>query len=325
MAKKEVLIVGGGPAGLVASINLVREGFEVTLADQEEQVGGNPDWHPSAHTTPLKGPATWEYIGIDCTPCFHDISESLTVVVGGESAPIERTAEPTFTCERGSRETSLDSFLYRIAVKEGVKFNFGTKIREEDLQKTPEHTILATGFTPAMYKTLEKPMSNYLGYHALCDHPPGEAEGCIYLGGLGKEYGYSSACNGLWYVLLFSRNELPQENLDYFADLVKKYEDKEIAEWRRFAGASPKSGPELIYKDRFILTGTLAGFIETNYGFGITGALISGKIAALAVTDRNRARAEFDSFTGGIPAMLEKKRKGQVELGFKLGKIWFEI
>ncbi len=322
---KEALIVGAGPAGLVAATNLAREGFDVTLAEQEQQVGGNPDWHPSAHTTPLKGPATWEYIGVDCSTCFHDVTEKLSLVMAGNPVPMERAPEPTFTCERGSRESSLDSFLYRIAVKEGVKFQFGRKIQKEDLEKAPEHTILATGLTPAMYTILDRSVSRYMGYHAFCDHPPGEAEGAIYIGGLGKEYGYSSACNGIWYVLLFSRNELPKENLDHFEGMLKKYEDKEIAEWRRFSGATPKPPPELIHKDRFVLTGTLAGFIETNYGFGITGALISGKTAAMAVIDRVRGQAEFDKFTGGIPAMIEKKKKGQAPIGFKMGEVWFDI
>lgn len=323
--EKKALIVGAGPAGLVASINLAREGFNVTVAEQENQVGGNPDWHPSAHCTPLKAKATWDYIGIDCSTCFFDISERLILVMMGNHVPLKSTPDPTFVCERGGRETSLDSFLYRIAVKEGVKFEFGRKISEEDLRAAPENTILATGLTAAMYNILDKPSSRYMGYHAFHDHPAGRADAAIYLGGLGKEYGYSSACNGIWYVLLFSRNDLPKENLDQFEKMLKKYENKEVKEWRRFAGASPKVNPELIHKNRFILTGTLAGFIETNLGFGITGALISGKIAAMAVTDRERAQAEFHKFTGGIPAMIEKRKKGQAGIFFKMGEVWFDI
>jgi len=322
---RNVLVVGAGPAGLVAAINLAREGYDVRVAEQEEQVGGNPEWHPSAHTTPLKAGPTWEYIGVDCSTCFFDISEKLILVMMGNRAPLTRTPDPTFTCERGGRETSLDSFLYRIAVKEGVKFEFGRKIGEDEIRSAPPNTILATGLTAGMYNILDKPFSRYMGYHAFHEHPAGRADAAIYLGGLGKEYGYSSACNGIWYVLLFSRNDLPRENLEHFEKMLMKYENKEVTEWRRFAGASPKSGPELIHKGRFILAGTLAGFIETNLGFGITGAMISGKIAAMAVTDRERALAEFHKFTHGIPAMIEKRKKGQAGLFFKMGKIWFDI
>ena len=113
MSAKEVLIVGAGPAGLVASINVAREGLDVTVAEQEDRIGGNPEWHPSAHTTPLKGPETWEYIGIDCAPCFHDVTESLMLVVAGNRVPLDRAPEPTYTCERGGRETSLDSYKHQ--------------------------------------------------------------------------------------------------------------------------------------------------------------------------------------------------------------------
>ena len=53
MKKKEALVVGAGPAGLVAAINLAREGFKVRVFEKEKQIGGYPHWHPSAHDTPV--------------------------------------------------------------------------------------------------------------------------------------------------------------------------------------------------------------------------------------------------------------------------------
>ena len=322
---EEVLVVGAGPAGLVASINLAREGFAVTVMDKEAQVGGNPDWHPSAHATPLKGPETWEYIGIDCSPCFRDVSEKCDVFLNQNKLNLSRVPQGLWVCERGSRESSLDSYLYRIALAAGVRFQFGRAFLAEDLQRAPAKTVLATGLTPSMYSLLDKPSSRYAGYHAFSDHPPDDARASIYFGGLGKEYGYTSALNGIWYVLLFSRGELPAENLDYFRGMMEKFEGKHITGWRQFFGATPKQGPELICRDRFILSGTLAGFIETNLGFGITGALISGKIAALAVTDPVKAQAEFEGFTAGIKQRIAEKKKGQAGIAFQMGKIWFKI
>jgi flavin-dependent dehydrogenase len=321
----EVLVVGAGPAGLVASINLAREGFSVTVREKEDQVGGNPEWHPSAHATPLKGQETWEYIGIDCSACFKDVSDKCDVYINENKLNITRVPEGLWVCERGSREMSLDYHLYRIAQKQGVRFEFGHTFKPDDLKGVPKKTILATGLTTGMYSVLDKPFSRYAGYHAFCDHPIHDARASIYFGGLGKEYGYTSALNGIWYVLLFSRGDLPTENLEYFKGMMQRFEGKSITEWRKFSGASPRLGPELIYKDRFILAGTLAGFIETNLGFGITGALISGKIAAMAVTDWKKAQAEFDAFTGGIKKRIAERKKGQMGIAFKMGKIWFQI
>ncbi len=322
--ERKVLIVGAGPAGLVASINLAREGFSVTVVEKEARIGGNPAWHPSAHATPLKGPETWEYIGIDCSPCFEDVSDKCDVYMNENKLNLSRVPEGLWVCERGSRESSLDYFLYTIALDEGVSFEFGRSFGKEDLEKAPDNTILASGLTPSVYSLLDKPFSKYKGYHAFCDYPPGKAHASIYFGGLGKEYGYTSALNGIWYVLLFSRGELPADNLNYFAGMMEKYEGQKISEWRRFSGATPKEGPELFHR-RFILAGTLAGFVEPNLGFGITGALISGKIASTAVTDRERALSEFESFTGGIKERINEKKKGKAGIGFKMGKIWFEV
>lgn len=323
--KDKVLIVGAGPAGLVASIVLARQGFEVTVQEKEDKVGGNPDWHPSAHATPLKGPETWEYIGIDCSPCFADVSDKCDIYMNEKKLNVPRVPTGLWVCERGGRGSSLDSHLYRIARKEGVRFEFGRAFGPEDFKNAPDGTILASGLTPGMYTLMDKPFGRYAGYHAFCDYPPERSHASIYFGGLGKEYGYTSALNGIWYVLLFTRNELPRENLDYFQNMMEKYEGKKITEWRQFFGAAPKDAPQLFCRDRFILAGTLAGFIETNLGFGITGALISGKIAAQAVTDRQKAQAEFDSFTAGIARRIAEKKKGQAGIAFQMGKIWFKI
>ncbi len=324
-ANREALVVGAGPAGLVAAINLARDGFEVTLFEKEPKIGGNPEWHPSAHATPLKGPETWEYIGIDCSSCFVDCSERCDVYMSEKKLQIGRIPQSLWVCERGGRETSLDYHLYKTALAESVKFEFGRNFSPEDMKDAPETTILAAGLTPSIYKYLDKPYSTYAGYHAFQDHPVKDYRAAIYFGGLGKEYGYTSAINGIWYVLLFSRGEMPTENLDYFAGMMDRIEGKNIGEWRKFVGATPKEGPEFKRWDRFILAGTLAGFIETNLGFGITGALISGKIAARAATDPEGAQKEFASFTDGIKARIAQRKKGNVGIGFQMGEVWFKI
>ncbi|NVM56059.1 MAG: NAD(P)-binding protein, partial [Candidatus Helarchaeota archaeon] len=58
---KEILIIGAGPAGLVAAINLNREGFKVVVREKQDSVGGDPGWHPSVHTTPVAAPGLYDY------------------------------------------------------------------------------------------------------------------------------------------------------------------------------------------------------------------------------------------------------------------------
>lgn len=129
--------------------------------------------------------------------------------------------------------------------------------------------------------------------------------------------------NGIWYVLLFARREVPAANLEAFRSILTKAEGYSFSEWRRFAGQTPKA-PSL-FMNGFVRTGTFAGFIEPALGFGITGALVSGKIAALAMTDPEAAKREFDHFTGGIPAHIARKRQPGYAPSVAMGPVWFDI
>ena len=75
-----------------------------------------------------------------------------------------------------------------------------------------------------------------------------------------------------------------------------------------------------------ILTGTMAGFVEPAFGFGITGSLVSGKIAAMAVTDPEKAEKEFKHFTDGVAAHIDRKRqKGYAPTPPKMQDVWFKV
>jgi len=326
MGKKEIYIIGSGPAGLVAAINLNREGFKAIVKEKEDGVGGNPGWHPSVHTTPVAVPGLWNYIGIDCREAFVDTSDICKLYIEGQdmgNIDFVSMGYRVFNTERGHRPTSLDSLLFRIAEKEGVEFEFGALLKEEGLKKVPRGSILATGLSPEMYGWLELESSVFAGYWAYAEIEREHVSAGTYLGSFSNEYGYAAAMNGIWYVLLFARKEVPQENLDIFKEILEKAEGRTFDKWRRFRGQTPK-GPRLFHKD-YILSGTLAGFVEPAFGFGITGALLSGKISALAVTDPERAQREFRYFTDGIIAHIARKRTPGYSPSVQMENIWFRV
>jgi flavin-dependent dehydrogenase len=324
MAGKEILVVGAGPAGLVAAINLQREGFKVLVREREKRVGGHPGWHPSAHDTPVAIPKIWDYIGIDCSPCFKDCSKNFRFFFGKEELGIPDLEDPLYAVERGFRETSLDSFLFRIAEKEGVDFEFDKPFTEKEFKEAPKNTIMATGLTEDTYKYMGIRYSTVPGYWAGTKVDPDDVGAAIYFGGFSTEYGYSSSINGIWYVLLFSLREIPDEALEEFKELVYEKEGRSFDKWRLFRGYAPKS-PKLFFEDRLILTGTLAGVIEPIIGFGITGALISGKIAATAVTEPEKGQAEFDKITRGLMEAIARKKEPGFMPMFKMGDLWFQF
>lgn len=324
---KDILVVGAGPAGLAAAINLKREGFNVIVQEKQARVGGEPGWHPSVHTTPVADPALYDYIGIDCREAFVDSNDVYKVFVKGREVPGMKSLfakDGMSNVERGSRPTSLDSILFRIAEKEGVNFEFGRPFKEEDLAKAPKGTILATGLTPGMYDWLGIERTVFAGYWAYQEIERDFISNTFYMGTFSNEYAYACALNGIWYLLLFARRDVDPKNLDDFKKVLLELEGRSFDKWHRFMGHTPK-GP-LLFKGDFILAGTLAGVVEPAFGGGITGALLSGKIAADAVTDPDRAHAEFKRFTDGIITHIARKKakKGYTPT-IKMGEVWFDV
>ena len=325
--KKDIIVVGAGPAGLVAAINLNREGLNVIVRERQDSVGGEPGWHPSVHSTPVDIPGLWDYIGIDCSEVFTDISDNNTTYFDGQ--PVAKFTDmvpsgyPFYNTERGHRETSLDSFLFRIAEKEGVNFEFNRPFKEDDFSCAPKGTIIASGLSPGVYKWLGMEYSVFAGYWAYTDIEDDDVSAAAYLGGFTNEYGYAASLNKIWYVLLFARKEVSKENLETFKAQLEECEGRKFDKWRRFSGQAPK-GPRLFYRD-FIMAGTIGGFIEPAFSFGITGALLSGKISALAAIEPEKAEKEFNRFTKGIVTHIAKKRQPGYMPNLKMGDIWFQV
>jgi flavin-dependent dehydrogenase len=326
MNKRNVIIVGAGPAGLVAAINLNREGFNVMVREKEDSVGGPPGWHPSVHTTPV-GSDLFRYIGIDLSEAFVNSTEVLKIYMNGKEMeglkPIIAT-HGMYNTERGQRHSSLDSILYHIAKKEGVTFEFNKPFTREDLTSAPKGTIIATGLSPGMYEWLGIEYSVFSGYWAYAEVEKDWVSNTFYFG-LTNEYGYTCAMNGIWYVLLFARRGVSPETLETFKKQLELIEGRSFDKWHHFLGHTPK-GPRLFHRD-FVLSGTMAGCVEPAFGGGITGALLSGKISRIAVTDPEKAETEFRRFTDGIFEVIERKRKdkGTYLPTLKMGKIWFEL
>ena len=332
--KKDIIIVGAGPAGLVAAINLNREGFNVILQDKQKRIGGEPGFHPSVHGTPVDIPGLFDYIGIDCGEAFKKLNPdnnktfvdgklvgNFDLLMGKEDKGADEVR--IYNTERGHRPTSLDSFLFRIAEKEGVNIEFNKSFKEEDIVKAPKGTILATGLSPNVYAWLGVEWSILAGYWAYSEIDSDEVTAAAYMGGFSNEYGYTASMNKLWYVLLFARKEVSTENLDTFKKILTDCEGRTFDKWQRFKGQAPKE-PRLFYKD-FILTGTTGGWVEPGFSFGITGALLSGKVAAMAVTEPEKAEQEFNRFTSGIPLHIARKRQPGYVPTFKMGELWFDI
>ncbi|MCX6671285.1 MAG: hypothetical protein NTX92_05145 [Euryarchaeota archaeon] len=123
-----------------------------------------------------------------------------------------------------------------------------------------------------------------------------------YFGDFTSDYGYICMKNGLLSAQLSGPMNLPSENVTTFTHLVKETEGIELERWSSIVSYFPKKA-RLFTKfagKTFVLAGDVAGFLDPFFGFGVNGALLSGKIAAMSILSKQKALQEFKQFTSHL-------------------------
>lgn len=293
---KEIRTFGAGIAGLVAAISLARSGFEVEVYEKRGQIGGSSKWHPSVHQQTFDLKKTSEYIDIDLAPCFHSVKKH-TFYLYGRTFILD-TPVNSHVCEKGPRASSIESYLYSQAKKLGVRFVFGETFDSKSIKhlKTGTHQcIVATGLEPKPYRDLNIKHTTIQGFSS--SQRTEEKDFVISYHGdyTNHDFAYVASFGDLMFSLLFARKGIREENLEAFRQHLLESENLTFDDWQFSTGCVPLE--KNLVKNGIVLAGTLSGMIDPFYLNGISGALISGKIAALFFTDRDSAFREFSRFT----------------------------
>jgi len=288
---KEIQIYGAGLSGLVSAINLARNGHNVTVNEKEKRIGGALKCHPSAHMTPMHIQKMQEYIGIEIESCFSKLDDFRGYI---GSKKFVFSTKNLYVVERGPRESSLDYYLYKIALENGVNFDFSHPLTREKLRSLPEKSIIATAGYSQIVKDLHLPYVTFKQFDTHMKTDLGNTA-IAYFGEYTSDYGYISTKNGILSAQLSGPLNLSKENLKKFTNLVKETEGVDLDGWSSIISHFPKT-VRLFTKfagTTFVLAGDVAGFLDPFFGFGINGALISGKIAAISITSKQKALQEF--------------------------------
>ncbi|MBN2027354.1 MAG: FAD-dependent oxidoreductase [Actinobacteria bacterium] len=333
MEMAEVTIVGAGLSGLTAAINLARRGHDVVVLEREERIGGSPLYHPSGQGSPLKLDALQSYLGFEITPGIEPIRD-MTEIAGGKALPIDPSLINSYFFERGPRSTSLDTYLYEVAKEAGVEFRFNNPVMsQEDMAQLPPNTIVATGLHFEGFDALRVPYltSYHFTYKGTCDPELNYVH--MFHDTYTSDYGYTSAFRGIRYVHLFNRREpISFSSRDRFAEHVERFDAFEVPEWNQFTFPVPAATIRTprIFVGSKILAGTLAGAMDPVAFFGLNGALVSGKIAAIAVEDKERGWREFQKCVSVFPTAYTLSRLKELQplplsvLGFRLAFMNFD-
>jgi hypothetical protein len=158
----------------------------------------------------------------------------------------------------------------------------------------PKGSIIATGLDASMYDYLDIPFEIVRGFSGAekTDREPWAAG---MMAEYTNDYFYANCANHLMYGLFFSRGKVSAETLELCKrDAADKF-GFDIPKWEYTTGRVPTGSARnpRLYQDGYILAGTLAGAMDPGALFGIHGAILSGKVAATAVSDPDRAIREF--------------------------------
>ncbi len=287
MAKRTV--VGAGLSGMVAAIDLARQGDEVLVLEKEKQIGGSSAYHPSLHSTPIDLRYTSDFIGIDISSNFQFLSDTQLWIRNKRLYP----NLISYGVERGDRETAIDIFLYKMCLDHGVQFEFGHPINQ--LKDVPPGSILATGTMCTVEDfSVHKCVSGY--GHAFQMETKLGPSNWQFSDVYSPDYFYAAAMNGILYGLVFGRRtRIEEKSLDIINRQFQERAGIEIEGWKPFY-CEVMIGTRLFFGpgNKYIMTGSASGSHDPYYGYGIVGALTSGKISALAVRDPDGAQVLFD-------------------------------
>lgn len=292
MGTSKVTIIGAGLSGMVAGINLATEGFAVEIWDGTKTIGQLEDFHPSVHATPACPRRISNFINIDVTAQFVPCKRFL-MYVGNRS--YELGAANFYVVERGGRKSSLDDYLYRICLDCGILFRFGTLVGR--LDDIPEGAIVATGLNKEGMEAVGVPYTVGSGIYARKKLNDPRYENCCigWAGSYTSDYGSLSVVNDLMFYTVFTRGHLSETQAQQAKAHLLATEGIVFPKWTFHKGYIPVLDADSLrlFRNGRILTGTIAGMIDPAGLFGIHGALMAGKIAAMAVTDAGKALEAF--------------------------------
>jgi 4-hydroxybenzoate polyprenyltransferase len=287
---RPVRIIGAGLAGMMAGIHLAERGIKVEIHTTAPSLGGMHSRVEGIHFTHLDPARLAAFLDVPLASAFVRVDVERGYH-GGRRYPFG--CRRAWACRRGPSAGTLDHLLHEAFRQRGGVAHFSSRVEWEAGDPAYRH-IIATGLAPESFHRLGLRHRRILGYHAAGTCRPGTFATHYLDLRLGKDFAYVAGIDGYCYALVFSRDYLPEGAALHAAEMIGRTEGIELGAWTGFEGAVSLR-PQL-FRDGVILTGGLAGMIDPFYLGGIGGALVSGRLAALAVEEPEGASDEFRWF-----------------------------
>ncbi len=284
---KSISIIGSGPSGLAAAINLAKAGHEVHVFEKNGDCGqrfhgdleGLENW--SRKEDVLQEIARMNLLlDFPFTP-FHEVT-----VTNGTRSECFKFQRPLFyAVKRGVDADSLDQSLKRQALESGVVFHFDTALTEE------EGDIIATGPISKEIFAVDKGL-------VFKTDLPDMAIGLINDAAAYKGYAYLIVAKGYGCMctVLFDRFESVGECFDHTREVFRNLIGLDVRDGKQVGGIGGFSLKNVFQSNGRLYVGEAAGIQDFLWGFGIRDAITSGYLAAKCIIEGRNYEAEADKY-----------------------------
>lgn len=268
----KIKILGAGPAGLGAAINLAKAGYEVDVFEKNQDVGkrfrgdlqGLENWSEKGDVLAHLQEMNIE-VNFDCDPFAE-----FRVTDGFRLETITFKKPFFYLVKRGPLKGSLDQGLKKQALQAGVRIHFGQTLLKPDIAATGPISREIAGIDKGIvFKTKIKDIA--IGMV----NEQSDVKGYSYLL-VTKGYG----CMGTVLVdQLDAVNRCLEKTKQLFSGLI----DLDIRNPRPMGGVASFSTKNIFQENGTRYVGEAAGIQDLLWGYGIRSALTSGFLAARSI------------------------------------------